>query len=103
MPDRGWKQFERRCARDMGVERIPVTGERNGADVRTPLFAFQMKLRRSLPAWLFTWLRGICGTTKDGQVGILVLKTPRMKDTEALVVLRWADWVSLHGSERTHE
>ena len=98
MADRSWKAYERRCCRDVGTERIPVTGERNGADGQTSMFAFQFKLRRALPAWLFRWLAGIVEAgSRSGKVGVLVLKKPRMKDTEALVVLRWADWVDLHG------
>lgn len=100
--DRGWKQFERRTSRDMGCERQPVTGERGGADnAAHPLFAFQMKLRRSLPVWLFRWLDGITSTaTRDGKVGVLVLKRPRLEDGDAVVVLRWRDWVDLHGPVR---
>jgi hypothetical protein len=82
-------------ARAMGTERIPVTGERDGADAQTPLFAFQFKLRRTIPAWLFSWLAGICGHAQgkqSGQVGVLVLKSPGMLDRESLVILRWADW-----------
>jgi hypothetical protein len=97
--DKGWKQFERRACRDMGVERQPVTGERHGADnAPHPLFAFQFKLRRMLPSWLFVWLAGIVATAaRDGKVGVLVLKRPRLEDADALVVLRWCDWVDLHG------
>lgn len=99
MADRGWKQFERRMCKDMGTNRIPVTGEREGADGATSLFAFQFKLRRSLPGWLFTWLAGIVANAeRSGKVGVLVLKTPRLRDAESLVVLRWKDWVDLHGS-----
>jgi hypothetical protein len=99
MSDRGWKQFERRASRDMGVERQPVTGERDGADnAPHPLFCFQFKLRRALPAWLFAWLKGIVATaTKHQKVGVLLLKRPHMEDADALVVLRWGDWVDLHG------
>lgn len=99
MSDRGWKQFERRMARDMGSERIPVTGERDGADCQTPLFCFQFKKRRSLPDWLWDWLRGIVASAdRSGKVGVLVLKKTRQRDAEALVVLRWKDWVELHGT-----
>lgn len=99
MSDRGWKQFERRCCRDMGVERQAITGERDGADnAPHPLFCFQFKNRRMLPTWLFLWLDGICGTAKRAnKVGVLVLKVPRMKDADALVILKWSDWVDLHG------
>ena len=100
MPDRGWKKFERRLCRDMGTERIPVTGERAGADGATSLFAFQFKLRRSLPGWLWAWLAGIVSHAEDkGKVGVLVLKKPRQRDDEALVVLRWKDWRDLHGDQ----
>jgi hypothetical protein len=100
MSDKGWKQFERRAARDMGVERIPVTGERDGADCATSLFCIQLKLRRSLPRWLWTWLNGIVGNAEAaGKIGVLVLKKPHQRDVDALVVLRWGDWVQLHGSQ----
>ena len=89
MSDRGWKAYERRIAADLGGRRIPVTGlDRAGTDVEHSLFCVQAKLRRSLPAWLFTWLAGIVATAANtDRVGILVLKVPRMRDTEALVVL----------------
>lgn len=100
MADRGWKQFERRQCRDMGVERQPVTGERHGADnAPHPRFAFQFKLRRALPRWAWEWLAGIVATAaRDGKIGVLVVKRPRQRDADALVLLRWADWVALHGT-----
>lgn len=99
MPDKGWKAFERRCSRDLGVERIPVTGERNGADAATEKVCLQFKLRKALPKWLWEWLAGIVGTaTKDGKIGALVVKIPRMLDDESIVMLRWKDFVELHKS-----
>lgn len=89
-------------ARDMGTERIPVTGERHGADAANGMFCFQFKMRRMLPSWLFTWMDGICGNAQThGKIGVLVLKVPRMQDADALVVLRWKDWHALHGN--SHE
>ena len=104
MSDRGWKAFERRLARDCGTERIAVTGERHGADAANELFAFQFKLRRVLPAYLWEWLSGIRGNAaRSGKVGVLVVKRPRQKDTDALVILSWGDWVQLHGRIETGE
>jgi hypothetical protein len=98
MADRSWKAFERRLCRDVGTERIPVTGERAGADGATSRFCFQFKLRRALPAWIFTWLGGITTTAcRTGKIGVLVVKRPRMRDEDAIVLLRWADWVALGG------
>ena len=98
--DKGWKAFERRCAKDMGTQRIAVTGERHGSDASTSLFCFQFKCRAMLPGWLWEWLTGIVVTAERKQkIGVLVLKVPRMRDQDALVVLKWRDWVALHGEE----
>lgn len=98
-PDRGWKRAERMIAKDCGGQRIPVTGERHGADVSHSLFSFQLKVRRALPVWLFLWLDGICRTARgQSKVGILVLNKPRRPRREALVILRWADFCDLHGT-----
>jgi len=93
-----WKARERRIAKDLGGRRIPVSGiNRDEADIETPLFNVQAKLRRSLPAWLWRWMRGIVSTTPAPKVGILVLMTPGQDQKDALVVLRYADWCDLHG------
>jgi hypothetical protein len=96
VPDRAWKRAERMLARDIGTERIPVTGERHGADFRAGRVAYQLKVRRALPRWLFTWLDGICATAiTRHQIGALVLNLPRRPRREALVIVRWADWCGL--------
>lgn len=94
-----WKAAERRVAADLGGRRIPVTGiDRDGADVVTDMFHCQIKLRKALPAWLWTWLAGIRSDAKPhGKVGILVLKKPRQADADGLVVLSYSDFVDLHG------
>lgn len=100
MTTRGtWKRRERVIAKQLGGQRIPVTGiDRDGADVVTPLFHVQAKLRRSLPSWLWRWMGGIVATTPAPKVGILVLMTPGQDQGDALVVLRYRDFVDLHGS-----
>ena len=86
-------------ARDVGTERIPVTGERAGSDFTDAIACYQLKVRRMLPAWLWSWLGGIQGTaTRQGRIGVLVLRVPRMRDDDALVILSWRDWVALHGA-----
>lgn len=105
MPEKAWKAFEKRMARDVGTERIPVTGERNGADCANNLFCFQFKLRKAMPGWLWEWLAGIRSNAEaSGKIGVLVLKKPRQQDRDALVVLSWGDWQDLHGrlKENTH-
>jgi hypothetical protein len=94
-----WKNAERRVAADLGGQRVPVTGlDRDGADVRTPLFSVQVKLRKELPGWLWDWLGGIRSDAKpSGRVGVMVLKKPRQRDADGLVVMSYSDFVDLHG------
>lgn len=87
-------------ARDVGSERIPVTGERHGADFVDAIACYQLKVRRMIPRWLWDWHAGIRATgTRHDKVGVLVLKHPGERDDEALVILTWKDWVDLHGAE----
>ena len=70
---------------------------RDAADVVTPMFHIQVKLRNSLPSWLWGWLSGICMDAEAGKIGVLILKRPGERDTEGLVVMRYGDFVDLHG------
>ena len=83
----------------MGGKRIPVTGERDGADVDAGPFVYQAKLRRGLPSYLREWLRGIvaAGERSGGATGVVVWKAPNARDDDAVVVLRLKDWQALHG------
>lgn len=104
MHRRTWKKWESHVAADLGGRRMPVTGvDRHGADVVTDMFHCQLKLRNSLPSWLWTWLAGIVATTPKGKTGVLILRKPRMENTEALVVMRYGDFVELHGTPRAGE
>ena len=89
MADRSWKAFERRVAKRVGGRRIPVTGERDGADVDAWQFVYQAKLRRGLPSYLRDWLPGIAAAgERKNATGIVVWKAPREKDDYKIVVLR---------------
>ena len=101
MADKSWKAFERRLAARVGGRRIPVTGERDGADVIAGQFVYQAKLRRGLPSYLRDWLRGIVAAgERSGTTGVVVWKTPREKDDDAVVVLRLLDWQKLHRPDK---
>jgi hypothetical protein len=101
--DRGWKQFERRLARQLGTQRLPVTGERAVADFRDGMFAYQAKLGRRCPVYLREWLAGIVAAgDRRGLVGVVVWKPKGTRDRDALVVVRFREWCELHvGSRRS--
>lgn len=100
MTDRAWKAFERRCARDVGTERIPVTGEREGADFEDARFCYQAKLGRRAPSYLRAWLAGIAGAgfrRSPAKIGVVVWKPKGARDEDAVVLVSWRDWVALQG------
>jgi len=101
MTDRSWKAFERRMARDMGTQRIAVTGERAGADAENTMFVFQFKLGRSMPSYLRSWLAGIRAAgaaRRPEKIGVVCWKPKHGQDEDAVVLVSWRDWVALHGA-----
>ena len=101
MADKSWKAFERRIAERVGGKRIPVTGERDGADVVAGSFVYQAKLRRGLPSYLREWLRGITAAgERKNATGVVIWKAPHKPDDEAVVILRLKDWQNLHGPQK---
>ena len=73
MADKSWKAFERRLAKRVGGRRIPVTGERDGADVVAGPFVYQAKLRKGVPEYLREWLRSIVAPgERTGATGVVV-------------------------------
>ena len=102
MPNKSWKAFERRVAKRVGGRRIPVAGERDGADVVAGPFVYQAKLRRGMPSYLREWLRGITAAgERSGTTGVVVWKAPGARDDDAVVVLRLKDWQDWHGNDQT--
>jgi hypothetical protein len=94
-----WKGWERRCAKLLGGRRRPVTGiDRHDGDVYSARFEVQCKCRGRQPAYLLEWLKGICATaTARGRIGLVVWKQAGRghDDADALVVLRWQDFVTI--------
>ena len=104
MADKTWKARERIMAKDVGTERIPVTGkDRNGADFISGKMFYQLKHRKSVPSYIGEWLGGICQTAGKDRVGVLILSQPGSRREDAVVCVRWADWCSLHGEPRGTE
>ena len=93
MADKGWKQFERRIAADFGTSRIGPTGD-DGPDILTENHSIQCKLRKSIPRWLVDALANAVAGAREGRIGWAIVKRSGRghPDSEALVVVRYADW-----------
>ena len=97
-----WKAFERRVATDMHTKRLPVSGRQEdlgGSDVEpTKLFGVSCKLGYTMPGYLSQWLAAICGwCAPRGLVGIVVWKKKGGRDKDAVVLMRYEDFVDLNG------
>lgn len=102
MPNvKAWKRFEAWLAKCVGTRRIPVTGERDGADFETGMFVYSAKHRASqYPLTVARWLERVvirALSRSPEKVGVLVIGKPRAPYDDAIVVLRWKDWRELHG------
>lgn len=101
MSDTRWKAFERRVAVLLGTRRIPVTGERDGADFEDGMFCYQAKSRASqFPGYVLEWLDKIrrkAAERSPAKIGVVILQRPRCLDQDALVVVSLRDWIDLHG------
>ncbi len=81
-----------------------MTGERAGADFVDGMFAYQGKLGRRCPAYLRCWLAEIVTVAERRQrIGIVIWKPKGAQDRDALVLLRFADWLELHVSKPLHD
>jgi hypothetical protein len=60
---------------------------------------FQMKLRKAIPKCIREWSDSIHRTAqRQGKCGVLIVKEPGLRDDNALVIVRYKDWLDLHGS-----
>jgi len=77
MSELRWKAHERMIAKLLGGQRLPVTG-RPSADVVTPQWACEVKLRSRLPQWLERAVHQAEAAAKEtGRTPLLVIVAPR--------------------------
>lgn len=101
MPDKRWKASERRIARLLGGERVPVSGRGRGdqPDVRHPWLSIECKDRKELPAWLLDALAQAEAAAAPDRLPIAVLHEAGQRHDRSLVVLRLADFVAWFGDD----
>ena len=107
MTDKTWKAAERRMAKALGTERIPVTGrqrDKHGADFEDGLVMYQAKWGYQQPGYILGWLIGICNTAAShGKLGAVIWQKYGGRTKDSLVVMRFEDYVALHGSPKEEE
>lgn len=99
MGDKAWKAYERRFAKRMGTTRIGPTGD-DGADFISDDFAVQCKLRKTLPKWLLDAVDNAVAAASDGRFGFALIKKKRMRDNDAIVLMRYGDFERLFDTKK---
>ena len=101
MSDKAWKAYERRIAKEHHTARIPVLG-RKGPDFENDTVCGQVKLRKHRPANLTHWLDDVNEDAhRKGKVGVVFWRTPGEDHDQAVVILRYADYLRLCGQAAT--
>lgn len=89
-----WKACERRIAKLLGGQRVPVTGRQRGdvPDIEHVALSIEVKSRKALPVWLLGALNQAQAASKNGKMPVVVLHQDRTPYAESLVVLRLDDF-----------
>jgi hypothetical protein len=95
MPDRLWKQTERKVATMLGGKRVGPAG-RKGADLAHEHLSVEVKERRRLPAWLLHAMAQAVGSA-DGRLPMVVLHRAGDRYEDAMVIVRMKDWREWYG------
>lgn len=95
MADKSWKKFERRVCRAHGIERAGPTGMADG-DAHA-LFSIECKLEKAVPSYLGAVMAQAISHSPVEKVPIVVVKKPGLEMRDAFVIVRFQDWIDLHG------
>lgn len=73
MANSTWKGTERRLAKRLGAERIPVSDKRSGADIMSDYISGESKHRKTLPKWLRGAIKQAIGAATGEQLPVAIL------------------------------
>jgi len=97
MADKKWKQTERKLAKLIGGERIPVSGRQRGfsADIQHANFSIEVKERMTLPVWLHDAMNQAEMSKRGDQIPLVILHQARQKFDQSFAVMRLSDLIAL--------
>ena len=75
MADKLWKAFERRIAKYIGGERVPITGRQRGdaPDIAHNWLAVECKYRKTVPEWLKDAMRQAKASARGSQTPVVII------------------------------
>ena len=97
-PDARWKRQEREIAATLGTRRLPNVGA-GQPDCRAAGWAFQVKTRRTLPAWLIDAMHQAArDCAADERPAVILSEVRQGMKARRLVVVALADWCAITGA-----
>lgn len=94
-----WKRTERVIATRLGGRRVPITGRARGdaPDIQHPVYAVEVKSRKTLPAWLRTAMAQAIAAQRGAQLPVVILHETGTLHADDLVLVRFADFTDWNG------
>jgi hypothetical protein len=93
MADKAWKRFERRVAKVVGGERVPVSGRQRGStpDIEHNWLSIECKYRKSVPEWVKDAMRQAVASQQSRQLPCVIIGEHGQRAEDALIVFRLGD------------
>lgn len=94
MTDKAWKACERRVAKYIGGERVPITGRQRGdvPDIEHNFLVPEVKYKNKMPAWIYDALnQAEAAQRRTSQMPCVILVEKGQKIGDALIVFRLGD------------
>lgn len=91
--DKLWKAFERRAAKFVGGERVPITGRQRGSapDIEHSWLSIECKYRKSVPEWIKDAMRQAVASARPRQMPVVILGEKGADIKDALFIFRAED------------
>ena len=88
-----WKEIERKVARFLGGERVPITGRIRGSapDIEHDVLSIEGKHRERLPFWLKDAMNQAEASKVGDQLPVVILHEKRMSIDNCVVMIRLRD------------
>jgi hypothetical protein len=90
MTDKLWKSWERKIAKYIGGERIPVSGRQRGyaPDIKHAWLAVEIKQRKKLPEWIADAMRQAEASAIGVQLPVVILAEKGQETGETYILCR---------------
>ena len=100
MADKAWKAWERKIAKYIGGERVPVTGRARGSapDIDHAWMSIEVKLRKSLPKWQHDAMAQAIASAQGNQSPVVIMAESGMEVGDAWIMLQLREWKDRFGA-----